>query len=343
MNDGMDDRYSRQIRFAPIGKTGQAKLQHKRVLIVGAGALGAGNAEVLARAGVGRLTIVDRDYVEPSNLQRQALYTEADARRHLPKAVALKHRLAAINADTAVEAHVADASAGELAALAQGADLIVDATDNFETRFVLNDVAHKYGVPWIYGACVGSSGASYTIIPGRTPCLICLMGDLPLGEATCDTAGIIAPAVYRVVAHQTAEALKWLTGNEGALSGRLVFFDEWTNRQAAIRVDGLKKPDCPSCGPQAAHPYLSRDRLTKTAVLCGRDAVQIRPPGELRRDLARLAERLRAMGGTVESNPYLLLYTNGKRRMVFFRDGRVLVHGARDAAEARSWYDRIFG
>jgi molybdopterin/thiamine biosynthesis adenylyltransferase len=339
----MNDRYSRQERFAPIGQKGQRLLREKQVLIIGAGALGTGSAEILARAGVGRLKVVDRDYVEFSNLQRQLLYTEADAAGRLPKAVALQRRLAEINSETAVDAIVADVSADELEQLAPGVDLILDATDNFETRFVINDISQKYKVPWIYGACVGSYGISYMIIPGQTPCLHCMMEEIPVGGATCDTAGIIAPTVHMVVAYQSAEALKWLTGNADAVRRELVSFDLWSNRQTAIRVDALKKPDCPSCGSPAVYPYLSRERLTRTDVLCGRDTVQIRPPRLEKRDLGRLSEQLRALGGVVEANPYLVMYTSGRHRMVFFQDGRVLVHGTSDPAEARSLYHKVLG
>lgn len=339
----MDDRYSRQRLFAPIGEQGQARLREKRVLIVGAGALGTGNAEILARAGVGRLRIVDRDYVEYSNLQRQLLYTEDDAARRLPKAIALKQRLAEINAETEVEAHVEDASAYELEQLVGGTDLIIDATDNFETRFIINDVSQKYGVPWIYGACVGSRGLSYMIIPGQTPCLHCLLQELPERGETCDTAGIIAPAVHMVVSFQTAEALKWLSGNADALRNRLVSFDLWTNEYSSLRVDKGKRADCPSCGIQATFPYLSREHLTQTAVLCGRDTVQIRPARPVQRDLAQLAEQLREAGAAVEQNPYLVMAALSNNRLVFFRDGRVLVHGTSDPAEARSLYHRMLG
>jgi molybdopterin/thiamine biosynthesis adenylyltransferase len=339
----MDDRYSRQVRFAPIGQKGQMLLREKQVLIIGAGALGTGSAEILARAGVGRLKVVDRDYVEFSNLQRQLLYTEEDAANRLPKAVALQRRLAEINAETAVDAIVADADGEKLAQLAQGADLILDATDNFETRFVINDIAQKYNLPWIYGACVGSYGVSFMIIPGQTPCLHCLMEELPAGGATCDTAGIIAPAVHMVVAYQTAEALKWLTGNRDAVRRELVSFDLWSNRQTAVRVDALKKPDCPSCGERAVFPYLSRERMTRTDVLCGRDTVQIRPPLPQKRDLVKLSEQLRMTGGVVEANPYLVMFHYGRHRMVFFQDGRVLVHGTSDPAEARSLYHKVLG
>lgn len=339
-----NERYSRQILFSPIGTEGQRKLSQSRVLVVGAGALGAANAETLVRAGVGTVTIVDRDYVEFSNLQRQQLYTEEDARQRLPKAVAAKRRLEAVNPDVRVEAHVMDASVFELEQLVPDADLIIDATDNFDTRLILNDLSQKYGIPWIYGACVASYGLSYMIIPGETPCLQCLLPGVPVSGATCDTAGILAPAVQMTAAHQSAEALKWLTGNRRALRNRLVSFDLWANQHASIQVDGMKRDDCPSCGTGATYPYLSPENLTRTAVLCGRDTVQIRPPQRMERDLEALAGMLKALGeGTVEANPFLLSYSVEPFRLVFFKDGRVLVHGTKDIAEAKSLYYRYLG
>ena len=206
----MSDRYSRQILFSPIGIEGQDKIRSKHVLIIGAGALGSGNAEMLTRAGVGKLTIVDRDYVEESNLQRQQLYTERDVEQKLPKAAAAEKRLREINSDVHIEAVIGDANPEKLAELAQGKDLIIDSTDNFETRLAINDISQKLNIPWIYGACVGSYGMSFTIIPGKTPCLNCLLKTIPIQGMTCDTVGIISPAVGMVVAHQTAEALKVL-------------------------------------------------------------------------------------------------------------------------------------
>jgi sulfur carrier protein ThiS adenylyltransferase len=339
----MMERYSRQMLFAPIGEAGQLRLKDKHVLIIGAGALGTGNAEILARAGIGRLTIFDRDYVEFSNLQRQLLYTERDAAERMPKAIALKKRLSEINSETVVDAHVTDVTPFELKGLADKVDLMIDATDNFETRFMINDVSQKYKVPWIYGACVGSYGISYMIIPGETPCLHCLLSDMPMGGATCDTAGIIAPTVHRVVACQTAEALKWLVGDQQALSRRMVSFDVWKNQHTEVHVDDMRRKDCPSCGEQPSYPYLSRDNLARTAVLCGRDTVQIRPSPVRGMNLVELRERLQASGGHVESNPYLVVYTMGKYRMVFFPDGRVLVHGTQDPVKAKSLYHRLMG
>lgn len=339
----MNDRYSRQILFASIGEEGQRKISEKHVLIIGAGALGTGNAESLVRAGIKKLTIADRDYVEWSNLQRQQLYSEADAENRLPKAIAAKNRLNEVNSGVEVEALVMDATPLEMEKLLDGVDLIIDATDNFDTRMVINDLSQKHNIPWIYGACVGSYGISFTIIPGDTPCLNCLLETVPLGGLTCDTAGIIGPAVQMVVAHQVTEALKILAGDWGALRGKLVSFDLWKNQNTAISVGKVKKEDCPSCGENRVYPFLDFSNMTKTAVLCGRDSVQIRPPAQGERDLEALEEVLVKQGGKVERNPYLLSFATGGHRMVIFKDGRVLIHGTKDINEARTLYHRYLG
>lgn len=339
----MESRYSRQVLFSPIGDTGQHKLGKKHVLIIGAGALGTGNAENLVRAGVGSITLADRDYVEPSNLQRQQLYTEEDARRWIPKAIAAEKHLQALNSQVNVRAYVTDIQREELESLIEGVDLLIDATDNFDTRMIINDMAQKYNVPWIYGACVSSYGLSFTIIPGRTPCLYCLMDDIPLGGATCDTAGIIAPAVQMVVAHQTAEALKILVHDTAALRKTLLSFDLWKNEQTAVDVTSLRKESCPSCGTNRTYPFLTYEKQTKTAVLCGRNSVQIRPDTAAERDLAALGNRLSKLQGALEVNPYLITYSQGQHRLVFFRDGRVLVHGTSDITEARTLYYKLLG
>ncbi|MGJ9382216.1 MoeB/ThiF family adenylyltransferase [Salipaludibacillus sp. CF4.18] len=339
----METRYSRQTLFKPIGEKGQHLLQQKHVLIIGAGALGTGNAENLVRAGVGTVTIVDRDYVEKSNLQRQQLYSEQDAFERLPKAVAAKTRLEAINSQVDIRAHVLDIRKEELEGLLKGIDLLIDATDNFDTRLIINDLTQKNDIPWIYGACVGSYGLSFTVIPKDTPCLHCLMETIPLGGATCDTAGIIAPAVQMVVAHQTTEAMKLLVNDKASLRKRLISFDLWKNEQSTIDVSSLKNEHCLSCGTNPTYPFLSFEKQLKSSVLCGRDSVQIRPSDNMTRDLQALKEQLSHLEGKVESNPYLVTFFHQKHRLVFFLDGRVLIHGTSDISEARTIYHQIIG
>ncbi|WP_077617109.1 thiazole biosynthesis adenylyltransferase ThiF [Bacillus sinesaloumensis] len=339
----MNDRYSRQELFTPIRAEGQQKIRNKHVLIVGAGALGTGSAEGLVRAGIGKLTIVDRDYVEWTNLQRQQLYSEEDAANRLPKAVAAKRRLEMINSEVEIQAHVMDVSIEEIENIIVDIDLIIDATDNFDIRMLLNDASQKFNIPWIYGACVGSYGISYCILPGQTPCLHCLLETVPIGGLTCDTVGIISPAVQMVVAYQVTEALKLLVEDYEALRNKLVSFDLWKNQHTAIKVDRVKKEGCLSCGTNPTYPYLSYENQTKSAVLCGRDSVQIRPSDKIERDLDSLAELLSAQGGKIEKNPYLLSFTKDQNRMVIFKDGRVLIHGTKDISEAKGLYHRYLG
>ena len=339
----MNNRYSRQELFSPIGEEGQQKIREKHVLIIGAGALGSANAEMFVRAGVGTVTIVDRDYVDWSNLQRQQLYAESDVENNLPKAVAAKKRLEEINSEVRVEALVQDVTAEELEELVTDVDVMIDATDNFETRFIVNDIAQKYAIPWIYGACVGSYGLSYTILPSKTPCLSCLLQSIPLGGATCDTAGIISPAVSLVVSHQVTEALKLLVEDYESLRDGLVSFDVWKNEYSCMNVQKLRKHNCPSCGENALYPYLNKENTSKTAVLCGRNTVQIRPPHKEEIDFERYKELLHDRVNDLNVNPYLLSFSVEEKRLVAFKDGRVLVHGTKDISEAKTVYHRYFG
>ncbi|MGF6947599.1 sulfur carrier protein ThiS adenylyltransferase [Neobacillus sp. B4I6] len=338
----MKDRYSRQELFSPIGKEGQKKIKDKHVLLVGAGALGTASAEVLVRAGIGKLTIVDRDYVEWSNLQRQQLYDEEDAERKIPKAIAAKERLSKVNSHVEIIPHVIDGTSEKLESLLHDVHLILDATDNFDTRMVLNDLSQKNNIPWIYGACVGSFGMSYTIIPGKTPCLHCLLEHVPVGGMTCDTVGIISPVIQMVVAYQVSEALKILVEDEESLRQTLVSFDLWKNQYTAVKVGKMKKHTCLSCGNYPTYPFLSFENQTKTEVLCGRDTVQIRPPKAVQYDLEKLADQL-SHEGEIERNPYLLSFTVESFRIVIFRDGRVFVHGTKDIKEAKTLYYRYLG
>lgn len=339
----MNERYSRQMLFPPIGKEGQKKLREKHALIVGAGALGAANAETLTRAGVGKLTIADRDYVEWSNLQRQQLYCEEDAVRKVPKVIAAANRLKAINSEVQVIAKVMDVGVQEIEELIKGVDLIIDSTDNFDIRFLINDISQKHRIPWIYGGCVGSYGLSYTILPGVSPCLNCLMDKLPLGGITCDTAGVIQPAIQMAAAHQSAEALKILAEGFESLRRTLVSFDVWKNHFSSVNVSSLKNPQCLSCGTNPVYPFLDYSNQTKTALLCGRDTVQIRPSALQDMDVDYLEKSLVSQGINVESNPYLLSFSIDQARVVVFKDGRVLIHGVRDIIHAKNLYHRFLG
>jgi molybdopterin/thiamine biosynthesis adenylyltransferase len=332
-----DDRYARQIRYAPIGAAGQARLRAATVAVVGCGALGSVAAEQLARAGVGRLRLIDRDFVEPSNLQRQSLYGEADAAASRPKAEAAAAAIGRINADVAVDPIVADVQASNIERLIDGVHLAIDGTDNFPTRHLLNEACCRHGVPWVHGACVGAYGVSFPILPGETACLRCVQGDLPpAGEGgTCDTVGVIAPAVHLVAAWQVAEALKILIGDIASVRRELWASDLWSGHIQRLRL--ARDPDCPACGGNASWPLL-RAGDDPVVVLCGRDAVQVRL-GAI--DVAALARRL---GGAVTVVHDQLLRFNADGRMATcFRDGRVIVQGVADGAAARAFCDRWIG
>src|SRR5690625_3296804 len=337
-----DDRYSRQTLFTPIGQKGQRRLRDKHVLIIGVGALGTQSAEVLVRAGVKKVTLVDRDYIEWSNLQRQQLFTEEDAKNRIPKAVAAAEKLRAINSEVEIDGLILDVTAEEVESLVQGVDLILDATDNFDIRLLINDISQKHSIPWIYGSCVGSYGMSYTIIPGETPCLHCLLETVPVGGPTCDTAGIIHPGARQVGVYQTTEALKIITEDYKAMRKELVCVELRNNDSVQLNVSSLKNINCPSCGPEAHYPFLSMEEQTKSAVLCGRDSVQIRPSKRQERNLNDLAHQLEETGGQVDVNDFLLSFTIEDERMVIFKDGRALIHGANDIKKAHTLYHRYF-
>ncbi len=339
-------RYSRQILFDGIGVEGQRRLRSARAVLVGCGAIGSVQADVLVRAGVGALRICDRDFVERDNLQRQMLFDEEDATADLPKAEAAARRLRRINSDVCIEAVACDVNHANIEQLADGFDLLLDGTDNFETRFLLNDLSVKTNRPWVYGAVVGSGGLSMAVAPGRTPCLRCLFPEAPPPDVspTCDTAGVIAPAVHLVGALQAMEALKILTGRTDHLHGRLVEVDLWTGRFAAIDVSRAKQKDCPCCG-RRSFPFLSGERASSTTTLCGRNAVQVRPAGAAGTlDFDRIAERLAAVAsGPLTQNPFLLRATIEGREIVLFRDGRAIIRGTEDEREARSFYAKYVG
>ena len=335
-------RYSRQELFAGIGPEGQKRLRASRVLVVGCGALGSALSETMVRAGVGALTVVDRDFVEPSNLHRQSLFEEEDARRGLPKAAAAEARLRRLNSEVEVRGLVADVSAENADTLVRGADLVLDGTDNFETRYLVNDVCVRARVPWVYGACVGSYGLALLVRPGASPCLRCVLGDRPApGEAaTCDTAGVVAPIVQVIAGIQGAEAFKVLSGRMESLLPGLVTVDLWAG---SFDVTDLRHqaPSCPAC-TAGRFDYADSPRGSSAAVLCGRDAVQIHAVPGTRVDLPGLASRLRA-AGTVVANEHLVRFQANGADLVVFADGRVIVKGVSDAAQARSVYAKYVG
>jgi adenylyltransferase/sulfurtransferase len=334
-------RYSRQERFAGIGPQGQRAIRGARVALVGCGALGSVLADTMVRAGVGALTLVDRDYLEESNLHRQSLFDEEDVRRGLPKAAAAEARLRAINAEVDVRGIVADVGADNAAELIAGADLVLDGTDNFETRFLVNDVCVRAGVPWVYGACVGAYGLALLVRPRATPCLRCLLEDMPAPGSgpTCDTAGVIAPIVHVIAGVQGGEALKVLAGRTESLLPGVVTVDLWQGTFEVMDLRG-QQPSCPAC-TQDRYDYANA-AAPGTAVLCGRDAVQVRAPRGTRVDLPALAARL-AGAGEVTANEHLVRFRHGANELVVFGDGRAIVKGVSDAAQARSVYARYVG
>lgn len=338
------NRYSRQILFSPIGPAGQERLQNSTVVIIGCGALGTVQADALCRAGVGKLRLIDRDIVEASNLQRQTLFGEQDVIDALPKAVAAQRRLQQVNSEVQVEAVVADLNPRNIEAHLQGAQCLLDATDNFEARFLVNDAAVKQGIPWIYGAAVGSYGLSMTILPGQTPCLRCVFESVPPpgSSPTCDTAGVLAPIVNLIASIQVAEALKILTGNSGQIRRHLLHVDVWQNAWRELDVSAARGKDCPAC-KLGRYEYLEgKTNATAATVLCGRDTVQIHPPAGAQMNFAELARRLSSLG-SVKFNDYLLRFSLEQLEITLFPDGRALVKGAADPAQARSIYARYIG
>jgi molybdopterin/thiamine biosynthesis adenylyltransferase len=335
-------RYSRQTRFEPIGTAGQARLAAARVLLVGCGGLGTLIADMLVRAGVGTLRIADRDIVETSNLQRQCLFTTADAAAHLPKATAAATLLHAINPEVTIEPHVCDVTARNVRELAEGMDLILDGTDNFEARFLLNDTAQSLGIPWIYGAAVGSEGMCVPIIPGRTPCLTCLSESMPPpgSAASCDTAGVISPILHIVAARQCALALQILTDNWSP-PAVLVMENVWQGTTRHIPVGSEPVTDCPCC-VQHKFPYLNAEHESLAAPICGKQAVQISWPEPRAVDFALLADKLR-LAGTVETNRFVLRFANEETSLTLFGDGRAVIEGTTDAARARELYAKYVG
>ena len=341
---GVPERYARQVLFQPLGEAGQQALGRATVLVVGCGALGTHLSDLLARAGVGRLRIVDRDIVERSNLHRQSLFDERDVAEGLPKAAAAARRLADINPDIVIEAVAAHLDAGNVGRHADGVDLLLDGTDNFETRFLLNDLALQRAIPWVYAACIGAYGMTMTIVPGMTPCLRCLVRDPPAPGTvdTCDTAGILAPAAAMASALAAAEAIKILSGARDAVSRDLVAFDLWANTTQRLRMERASMSrDCPAC-VEGRYEFLAAGAGTRAITLCGRNAVQVHPGAGKTADLDALERRWSAIG-PVTRNAYLLRMTVEECTLAVFADGRAIISGTSDEGRARALYDRFVG
>jgi len=338
-----NDRYHRQALVPSIGEAGQQRLAEASVLVIGCGALGTVSADLLARAGIGHIRIADRDIVEVTNLQRQVLFDESDLAS--PKATAARDRLHSINSTIDIEAFVEDVDASNIERLADGCTAFVDGLDNFETRYLLNDLAVSTNRPWFYGGAVGTTGMSAAIIPGESPCLRCVFPEPPAPglNPTCDTAGVLGPVVHMVAAHQAMQAIKFLSGHAEAVDRRVHSFDAWANTRHAMDIT-VPREDCPCCGLRRFQ-WLQGQRTSSTTVLCGRDAVQVKPdPGSDSMRLDALAERL-ADHGTFRGTSDVL---HGRLEeagvdLTVFPDGRALIKGSTTPEQARTIYARYIG
>jgi len=337
------NRYSRQMFFAPIGTSGQQRLGAAKVTLIGCGGLGSSLAQIMVRAGLGHLRIVDRDFLELNNLQRQVLFDEDDVKENLPKAEAAARKLRRINRNVKITPIVADANHESIESLIERADLILDGTDNLQTRFLINDAAVKNSIPWIYGACIGANGMAMVITAGGKPCLRCLIEAPPdAGQLeTCETAGIIAPIVTIVAGFQAAEAIKLLTGNLEAVNRKFVTFDLWENRFHQMSLDALTK-GCTCCG-QNNFEYLAGRGGLNIVNLCGRNSVQIRPDTHGKKiDLTALAQRLKETGKVIQ-NEFILRLSLPNHQITIFPDARAIIKGTNNIDEARSLYDKYIG
>jgi adenylyltransferase/sulfurtransferase len=328
--------------FHGIGEAGQERLRESKVVLIGMGALGSAHAETLARAGVGTLRLVDRDFVEASNLQRQILYSESDAEARLPKSIAAAKRIREINSDIVTEAVIDDVNSSNIEGIISDADLVLDGSDNFLIRYTLNDAAVKLGITWIYGAAVSGYGAAMTIRPGKSPCLACVFEEMPDAGSgpTCDTAGVIQPIIQTISAIQTTEALKILTGHEDKLHNGLIQADIWENQWKKIAL-GDPAADCRCCG-ERDFEFLRADTADSVTTMCGRDAVQIRPMRKGDFDLGSLKHRL-SMFSDLKANEYLVRFSADGLEVTVFSDGRAIIRGTDDASVARGIYSRYVG
>ncbi len=338
------ERYSRQTKFPGIGEEGQQKLLDSRVTLCGCGALGTVLANAMVRAGVGHIRIVDRDFIETHNLQRQVLFDEQDVADNLPKAEAAVRKLRAINSSIEIESVVTDIDHTNILDLVKDADLVLDGTDNFEVRYLINDAAIKLGKPWVYGGCIGSHGQTMTIIPNQTPCLRCVIeSSPPPGMApTCETAGVLGPAINVIASYQATEAFKILTGNLDAINRDLIFVDVWENVHRQFKISKLKDSvDCPCC-KRREFDWLEGKMGSHTTSLCGRNAVQVAHRTATGLNFDELARQLRALG-QVSFNRFMLRFAADGHEFTVFPDGRAIIKGTNDVDKARTLYAKYIG
>jgi adenylyltransferase/sulfurtransferase len=343
--NSVPSRYSRQTRFPKIGEEGQRQLGQSTALLVGCGALGAVIASTLCRAGVGRLRIVDRDFLELCNLQRQMLFNEQDVADGLPKSIAAASRLNEINGEVTIEPLVEDVDATNIEHLVKEVDVVLDGTDNFETRFLINDAAIKFSKPWVYGGCLGADGQTMTIVPEQSACLNCLMLDGPPAAGTsetCDSFGILAPIINVIASIQSMEAIKILSGNIDSVSKQLSVVGLWEPEFRQIDLSNLReKVDCPTC-KQKKFNWLSGERGSQTAILCGRNSVQLSFAERQSIDLLKLSQKLESLG-EVTSNPFLVRFHVENYLITTFADGRAIVSGTEDVIVAKRLYAQYIG
>ena len=334
----MIDRYSRQIIFPGIGEEGQRKLSRSYAIIIGCGALGTIIATSLVRAGVGKVRIIDRDFIEYHNLQRQVLFDEDDIKNQLPKAIAAERHLKRVNSSVEIEGIVADVNYTNIERLVREADVILDGLDNFETRLLINDVSLKHGIPWVYGGAISSFGMTMTIIPHETPCFRCFSPGSTSGMIqTCDTAGVISPAPFIIGSLQTTEAMKILVGT-GDINREIITIDVWAGTFQHLKISPRR--DCPAC--EGKYESLDGRSVGRTTVLCGQNAVQVLNPGAERLALGELAAHLKAVG-EVSYNEFMLRFTVNSHEMLIFPDGRAIIKNTTDESLARGLYAKYIG
>lgn len=346
-SDSRSERYARQVQFAPIGVDGQQRIGSSRVAVLGCGALGTVAAEILARAGVGHLRLIDRDVVEWTNLQRQSLYVEQDAIAGRSKADAARERLAEINSSIKIQPVVVDVSSSNIRGILDGVDLVIDAADNFLIRFLLNDWSLSTSTPWVHGGCIGAAGQVRLFTGAGSPCFRCLVPEPPPAAAvdTCDTAGVVGAATHLVASLQATEAIKWLSGNQSHVRQSILAVDLWSNRIRDLKISPALAGQCPACSREDFE-FLDGARAVETeaaAVLCGRDAVQISHGSAGPVDLSRMARRWEGVG-RVQSTPFFVrLFPDNDHSLTLFGDGRVVVTGTAEISEARSLCNRFVG